>query len=135
MSYFSHFAFLRHAKNPPKYKNKTNQKQKRYINIYKQNTKQKKLYAAISFVEIYLIWFSGNLILLIMFDFTRNGPDWQSYRSAAQQSVKPTIIKNYIEPQAQCADDLVTWLEKYGNNNPEVKFAFMCYSADGNASD
>lgn len=70
-----------------------------------------------------------------MFDFTRNGPDWQSYRSAAQQSVKPTIIKNYIEPQAQCADDLVTWLEKYGNNNPEVKFAFMCYSADGNASD
>lgn len=70
-----------------------------------------------------------------MFDFTRNGPDWQSYRSAAQQSVKPTIIKNYIEPQAQCADDLVTWLENYGNNNPEVKFAFMCYSADGNASD
>lgn len=70
-----------------------------------------------------------------MFDFTRNGPDWQSYRSAAQQSVKPTIIKNYIEPQAQCADDLVTWLDKYGNNNPDVKFAFMCYSADGNASD
>lgn len=63
----------------------------------------------------------------------QNGPDWQSYRSAAQQSVKPTIIKNYIEPQAQCADDLVTWLEKYGNNNPEVKFAFMCYSADANA--
>lgn len=63
----------------------------------------------------------------------QNGPEWQSYRSAAQQSVKPTIIKNYIEPQAQCADDLVTWLGNHGNDNPEVKFAFMRYSADANA--
>lgn len=124
MSYFSHFAFLRHAKKTPK---QTKNKNKIYI-LKKPNktnkTQNKSDFTAICF-----------LILLIIFDFTRNGPDWQSYRSAAQQSVKPTIIKNYIEPQAQCADDLVTWLEKYGNNNPEVKFAFMCYSADGNASD
>lgn len=96
--------------------------------LKKTKTKQKRLYGNLFHRNTFLI-------LLIIFDFSRNGPDWQSYRSAAQQSVKPTIIKNYIEPQAQCADDLVTWLENYGNNNPEVKFAFMRYSADGNASD
>lgn len=130
MSYFSHFAFLRHAKKPQN-KQKTKTKyiyQKNQTKQTKHKTKQKRLYGNLFHWNTYLI-------LLIIFDFTRNGPDWQSYRSAAQQSVKPTIIKNYIEPQAQCADDLVTWLEKYGNNNPEVKFAFMCYSADGNASD
>lgn len=63
----------------------------------------------------------------------QNGPDWQSYRSAAQQSIKPNIIKNYVDSQAQCADDLVAWLGEHGSNNPNAKFAFMRYSADANA--
>lgn len=33
--------------------------------------------------------------------------------------------------QNQCAEELVTWLSNYGNNNPDVKEAFMKYSADG----
>ena len=61
----------------------------------------------------------------------RKGPDWQSIRSPAQQSIKPSVIKLYIPVQNQCAEELVTWLSNYGNNNPDVKEAFMRYSADG----
>lgn len=64
----------------------------------------------------------------------RKGPEWQSIRSPAQQSIKPSVIKLYIPAQNQCAEELVTWLSNYGNNNPDVKEAFMRYSADGKFS-
>uniref|UniRef100_K1PMZ6 Cholesterol side-chain cleavage enzyme, mitochondrial n=1 Tax=Magallana gigas TaxID=29159 RepID=K1PMZ6_MAGGI len=63
----------------------------------------------------------------------QKGPDWQSIRSPAQQSIKPSVIKLYIPVQNQCAKELVTWLSNYGNNNPDVKEAFMRYSADANS--
>lgn len=63
----------------------------------------------------------------------RKGPDWQSIRSPAQKSIKPSVIKLYIPVQNQCAEELVTWLSNYGNNNPDVKEAFMRYSADANS--
>nr|XP_034332578.1 cytochrome P450 10 isoform X2 [Crassostrea gigas] len=63
----------------------------------------------------------------------QKGPDWQSIRSPAQQSIKPSVIKLYIPVQNQCAEELVTWLSNYGNNNPDIKEAFMRYSADANS--
>ena len=61
----------------------------------------------------------------------RKGPEWLSIRSPAQKSIKPGVLKQYINPQSQCAEELVTWLENHGNNNPGIKDALMRYSADG----
>nr|XP_022295105.1 cytochrome P450 10-like isoform X1 [Crassostrea virginica]XP_022295106.1 cytochrome P450 10-like isoform X1 [Crassostrea virginica] len=63
----------------------------------------------------------------------QKGPEWLSIRSPAQKSIKPGVLKQYINPQSQCAEELVTWLENHGNNNPGIKDALMRYSADANA--
>ncbi|XP_056015991.1 1,25-dihydroxyvitamin D(3) 24-hydroxylase, mitochondrial-like isoform X2 [Ostrea edulis] len=64
----------------------------------------------------------------------QKGPDWQKIRSPAQQSIKPSVLRKYIVPQLQCAEELVTWLSSQGDNNPNVKDAFMRYSADANSA-
>lgn len=80
---------------------------------------------------LFIPFFVEFIISLTFIFMCRKGPEWLSIRSPAQKSIKPGVLKQYINPQSQCAEELVTWLENHGNNNPGIKDALMRYSADG----